>query len=137
MMLVPFVAGREWSLDVDYGSATAETGAAYLAMLGIDSILGLVTSIEKLTDTATEGSPSNPDKQNGVPQRLTVEREHCIALIDISWSTILDILSQLLARTNGEALIVQLLKARLYTCEHSQYRALLDRFAALPMLWQL
>lgn len=106
-------------------------------MLGIDSILGLVTSIEKLTDTATEGSPSNPDKQNGVPQRLTVEREHCIALIDISWSTILDILSQLLARTNGEALIVQLLKARLYTREHSQYRALLDRFAALPVLWQL
>lgn len=137
MMLVPCVAGREWSLDVDYGSATAETGAAYLAMLGIDSILGLVTSIEKLTDTATEGSPSNPDKQNGVPQRLTVEREHCIALIDISWSTILDILSQLLARTNGEALIVQLLKVRLYTREHSQYRALLDRFAALPMLWQL
>jgi len=137
MMLVPCVAGREWSLDVDYGSATAETGAAYLAMLGIDSILGLVTSIEKLTDTATEGSPSNPDKQNGVPQRLTVEREHCIALIDISWSTILDILSQLLARTNGEALIVQLLKARLYTREHSQYRALLDRFAALPVLWQL
>lgn len=82
-------------------------------MLGIDSILGLVTSIEKLTDTATEGSPSNPDKQNGVPQRLTVEREHCIALIDISWSTILDILSQLLARTNGEALIVQLLKVHL------------------------
>lgn len=110
MMCPPCAAGREWSLDVDYASATAETGAAYLAMLGIDSVLGLVTSIEKLTDVATEGSQGSPGKQSGHPQRLTVEREHCVALIDICWRTILDTLSQLLSRTHGEALIVQLLK---------------------------
>ena len=107
------VAGREWSLDVDYGSATAETGAAYLAMLGIDSVLGLVTSIEKLTDTAVEGTPASPDKQKGLPERLPVEREHCVALVEICWRTILDTLSQLLSRTSGEALIVQLLKVSL------------------------
>ena len=104
-------AGREWSLDVDYGSATAETGAAYLAMLSIDSLLGLVTSIEKLTDMAIEGGPGSPDKQNGVPAWMPVEREHCTALIEVCWRTILDTLSQLLSRTSGEALIVQLLKA--------------------------
>ena len=105
-------AGREWSLDVDYGSATAETGAAYLAMLSIDSILGLVTSIEKLTDMATEGSPGSPGKTpNGVPAWMPVEREHCTALVEVCWRTILDTLSQLLSRTSGEALIVQLLKA--------------------------
>ena len=104
-------AGREWSLDVDYGSATAETGAAYLAMLSIDAILGLVTSIEKLTDLATEGSPGSPGKQNGAPAWMPVKREHCTALIEVCWRTILDTLSQLLSRTSGEALIVQLLKA--------------------------
>ena len=107
------VAGREWSLDVDYGSATAETGAAYLAMLGIDAVLGLVTSVEKLTDTAVEGTPASPEKQNGLPQRLDVEQEHCRALVEICWRTILDTLSQLLSRSSGEALIVQLLKVSL------------------------
>ena len=87
------------------------TGAAYLAMLSIDSILGLVTSIEKLTDMATEGSPGSPGKQNGAPVWMPVEREHCTALIEVCWRTILDTLSQLLSRTSGEALIVQLLKA--------------------------
>ena len=98
---------------MDYGSATAETGAAYLAMLGIDAVLGLVTSIEKLTDTAVEGTPASPDKQKGLPERLPVEREHCVALVEICWRTILDTLSQLLSRTSGEALIVQLLKVSL------------------------
>lgn len=98
---------------MDYGSATAETGAAYLAMLGIDAVLGLVTSIEKLTDTAVEGAPASPEKQNGPTQRLDVEPEHCRALIEICWRTILDTLSQLLSRTSGEALIVQLLKVSL------------------------
>ena len=114
-------AGREWSLDVDYGSATAETGAAYLAMLSIDSILGLVTSIEKLTDMATEGSPGSPGKTpNGVPAWMPVEREHCTALIEVSWRTILDTLSQLLSRTSGEALIVQLLKACFHLSQWAQ-----------------
>jgi hypothetical protein len=79
-------------------------------MLSIDSILGLVTSIEKLTDIAIGDNSSSPDKQNGLQQRLPVEREHCIALIEVSWRTILDALSQLLSKTSGEALIVQLLK---------------------------
>ena len=100
---------------MDYGSATAETGAAYLAMLSIDSILGLVTSIEKLTDIAIEENSSNPDRQNGLQQRPPVEREHCIALIEVSWRTILDALSQLLSKTSGEALIVQLLKVCLFS----------------------
>ena len=80
-------------------------------MLSIDSILGLVTSIEKLADMATEGSPRSPGKQNGAPAWMPVEREHCTALIEVCWRTILDTLSQLLSRTSGEALIVQLLKA--------------------------
>ena len=80
-------------------------------MLSIDSILGLVTSIEKLTDTATEGSPGSPGKPNGAPAWMPVDRAHCTALIEVCWRTILDTLSQLLSRTSGEALVVQLLKA--------------------------
>ena len=80
-------------------------------MLSIDSILGLVASIEKLTDMAIDGSPGSPSKQDGAPAWMPVEREHCAALIEVCWRTILDTLSQLLSRTSGEALIVQLLKA--------------------------
>ncbi len=100
--------GREWSLDLDYGSASAETGIAYLAMLGIDSLLGIVAAVEKLTDIAVDGVTSSPQ----LLERDSVERSTCEAMIALCWHTVLSALSQLLAHTSGEALVVQLLKVR-------------------------
>ena len=48
------LTGRDWSLDVDYGSASPEVGAAYLGMLGVDALLGVVAALETLTDAAIE-----------------------------------------------------------------------------------
>ena len=58
-------AGKEWSMDSDYGTAPAETGAAYLAMLSIDSLLNVVAALEKLTDLAVDGVVVTPDASAG------------------------------------------------------------------------
>ncbi len=52
-------------MDSDYGSAPAETGAAYLAMLAIDCLLNVVSALEKLTDVAVEGTVVTPDASAG------------------------------------------------------------------------
>jgi len=101
---------------LDYGSASAETGVAYLGMLGIDSLLGIVSAIEKLTDIAVEGdmaaegSSLRQQSPGVLHDRDPVERATCEAMISLCWRTVLSALSQLLARTSGEALVVQLLK---------------------------
>lgn len=59
-------AGKEWSLDSDYGTAPPETGAAYLAMLSIDSLLHVVAALEKLTDVAVDGAAVTPDASAGI-----------------------------------------------------------------------
>jgi hypothetical protein len=103
-------------LDVDYGSASAETGAAYLGMLAVDSLLGIVAAVEKLTDIAVEGAPAAPVapaaelQQQQQQSRDPVESGTCQAMVRLSWRTVLSALSQLLTHTTGEALIVPLLK---------------------------
>ena len=47
-------AGRDWTLDADFGSAPPETGAAYLGMLATDALLAVMAAVEKLTDIAVE-----------------------------------------------------------------------------------
>ena len=53
-------------MDSDYGTAPAETGAAYLAMLSIDSLLNIVAALEKLTDVAVDGVVVSPDASAGI-----------------------------------------------------------------------
>lgn len=47
-------AGKDWTLDADFGSAPPETGAAYLGMLATDALLAVMAAVEKLTDIAVE-----------------------------------------------------------------------------------
>lgn len=84
-------------------------------MLGIDSLLGIVAAVEKLTDTAVDGVTSSPEQGPSMFERDTVERATCEAMVALCWHTVLSALSQLLAHTSGEALVVQLLKVRLLT----------------------
>ena len=47
-------AGKDWTLDADFGSAPPETGVAYLGMLATDALLAVMAAVEKLTDIAIE-----------------------------------------------------------------------------------
>ena len=58
-------AGKDWTMDSDYGTAPADNATAYLTMLGIDCLLNTVTALEKLTDVAIEGATS-PDSAAGI-----------------------------------------------------------------------
>ena len=60
-----FCIGKDWTLDNDYGSAPADTAAAYLAMLSIDCLLNTVAALEKLTDVAVDGVAVTPDAASG------------------------------------------------------------------------
>lgn len=109
-ILFLFPPGKDWSLDSDYGSAPADVGAAYLVMLAIDCLLGVVTATERLTDSAVDGEGSLPQTPQTPKDRPPVLPEECTALVRAIWRTVLGALSQLLARTSSEALILQLLK---------------------------
>lgn len=63
-------------MDSDYGTAPAETGAAYLAMLSIDSLLNVVAALEKLTDIAVDGVVVTPDASAGTSMLLTDTYRH-------------------------------------------------------------
>lgn len=63
-------------MDSDYGTAPAETGAAYLAMLSIDSLLNVVAALEKLTDVAVDGVVVTPDASAGTCLLLTDSNRH-------------------------------------------------------------
>ncbi|KAK9810126.1 hypothetical protein WJX72_005196 [[Myrmecia] bisecta] len=102
--------GTDWTLDSDYGNAAPEVGAAYLAMLAIDCLLGVVAAVEKLTDVAVEGLVAvTPEAAMG-GGRDPVERETCAAMVQLTWRVVLSSLSHLLLRCSGEALVLQLLK---------------------------
>ncbi|DBA68408.1 TPA: hypothetical protein ACH3X2_013711 [Trebouxia sp. C0005] len=101
--------GKEWSLDSDYGSAPAETGAAYLAMLAIDCLLNVVAALEKLTDVAVEGIVVTPDA-SAVGGKQEVDKDIASGMCQTTWKIVLNALSQLLARCSSEEIILQLLK---------------------------
>ncbi|KAK9834027.1 hypothetical protein WJX81_004391 [Elliptochloris bilobata] len=115
-------AGKEWTLDADFGRAPPETGAAYLGMLATDALLAVVAAVEKLTDLAVEGCAPSPD-HSGVPlgppggalvgpglARDPVDASVCAVLAGGVWPRVLSALGSLLARSGGEALTLQLLK---------------------------
>eukprot|EP00884_Botryococcus_braunii_P011071 jgi/Botrbrau1/19966/Bobra.0059s0082.1 len=131
--------GKDWTLDVDCANISQETGAAYLTMLAIDCLLGVMACTEKLTSMALEGGVASPAAQassvvNGhvppVPSdalrlgrtspraalRREISRAECEALVEATWKLALAALSQLLSRCASEALTIQLLRGyQVYT----------------------
>ncbi|KAK9868608.1 hypothetical protein WJX84_001848 [Apatococcus fuscideae] len=99
--------GKDWHMDTDYGQASLEVGGAYLTTVAIDCLLALVSAFEKLTDIAVEDTPATPKAQGS---RIPVTTEACTVTMTASWRAILGTLSQLLAHSSGEELILNLLR---------------------------
>ena len=149
-MSVPFVislsvvlhpyAGKDWLLDSEVGSATPETGMACLAMLAVDSLLGVISALEGLTDSALEAAEAHTEGPQE-PQQAASEAA-CVAMVAATWQLVLPALGLLLGKASGEVLVLKLLRVRPGAMVTSAVRVviaaqtitMIDRLRARPIL---
>ncbi|KAK9811035.1 hypothetical protein WJX73_008056 [Symbiochloris irregularis] len=118
------IPGKDWHVDGDIGNSSPETGVACLAMLAVDSLLGVVNALMMLTDTTIDGieeakSQSQPHSLQSAasgtldedPQVSRVASEGaCVAMVETTWNMVLPALSLLLSKAQGEVLVLKLLR---------------------------
>lgn len=104
-------AGKDWALDTDFEASPQQMQRGYLSMLAIDSLLVFMGSVEKLTDMAVDRSGAVPDALSKGPGSVErVELDVCKAMVEKTWRGLLAAISQLLQRSSGEEVVLQLLK---------------------------
>ncbi|XP_055807466.1 uncharacterized protein LOC129876149 isoform X2 [Solanum dulcamara] len=105
--------GIEWSLDSDASNAAVLVASeAHAITLAIEGILGVVFTVATLTDEAVDMSElDSPRCESDPPVKLTGRTALlCVSMVDSMWLTILDALSFILAKSQGEAIILEILK---------------------------
>ncbi|XP_020589215.1 protein MON2 homolog isoform X4 [Phalaenopsis equestris] len=105
--------GVEWSMDNDASNAAVVVASeAHAITLAVEGLLGVVFAVATLTDEAADvGEIDSPKNNIGMPSKFTGETVVlCLSLIDSTWLTILDALSLILTRSQGEAVIIEVLK---------------------------
>ncbi|KAL9233252.1 hypothetical protein vseg_008273 [Gypsophila vaccaria] len=105
--------GIEWSLDNDASNAAVLVASeAHAITLAIEGLLGVVFTIATLTDEAVDmGELESPKCEPAPPTKLTGKTAAlCYSMVDSLWLTILDTLSLILARSQGEAIVLEILK---------------------------
>ncbi|KAK3162088.1 hypothetical protein QOZ80_1BG0085230 [Eleusine coracana subsp. coracana] len=104
--------GIEWSMDNDVSnSAVLVASEAHTITLALEGLLGVVFTIATLTDEALDaGELESPKYEtNGMvcSGQLAIL---CMSMVNSTWLTILDSLSLILMRSQGEAIILEILK---------------------------
>ena len=123
-------SGKDGAMsEADYENAPKELQGSYLTMLAIDSLLAVATSIEQLADiVSTQGGsgmlpvPTPLSPRIGSP-RLSMQAAAVVvtasgtadivvvrALEERLWRSMLVVLSSLLEGSNGEALVLRILR---------------------------
>ncbi|XP_057539687.1 uncharacterized protein LOC130817800 isoform X2 [Amaranthus tricolor] len=105
--------GIEWILDNDASNAAVLVASeAHAITLAIEGLLGVVFTIATLTDEAVEtGELESPKSVSEPPAKLTGKTAFlCYSMVDSLWLMILDTLSLVLARSHGEAIVLEILK---------------------------
>ncbi|CAA3013760.1 MON2 homolog isoform X1 [Olea europaea subsp. europaea] len=105
--------GIEWSLDNDASNtAVLVASEAHTVTLAIEGLLGVVFTVATLTDEAVDdGEIESPRGDTGPPTMCTGKTGMlCVAMVDSMWLIILDALSMILAKSQGEAIILEILK---------------------------
>ncbi|XP_051116570.1 uncharacterized protein LOC127241447 isoform X2 [Andrographis paniculata] len=104
--------GIEWSLDNDASNATVLVASeAHAITLAIEGLLGVVFAIATLTDEAVDdGELESPRCDIDPPKCTGVTATLCMSMVDSTWLTILDALSLILMKSQGEAIILEILK---------------------------
>nr|KYP74426.1 Protein MON2 isogeny [Cajanus cajan] len=105
--------GVEWSLDNDASNAAVLVASeAHAITLAVEGLLGVVFTVATLTDEAIDiGELESPRCDNDPPVKWTGKTTVlCISMVDSLWLTILDALSLILSRSQGEAIVLEILK---------------------------
>ncbi|CAA6667168.1 unnamed protein product [Spirodela intermedia] len=105
--------GIEWSLENDASNAAVLVASeAHAITLAIEGLLGVVFTIATLTDEAVDvGELDSPKCDTNPPPKHTGKTAViCLSMVDSMWLTILDALSLVLTRSQGEAIILEILK---------------------------
>ncbi|XP_050223198.1 uncharacterized protein LOC126673214 isoform X2 [Mercurialis annua] len=105
--------GIEWSLDNDASNAAVLVASeAHAITLAVEGLLGVVFTVATLTDEAVDvGELESPRCEYEPVAKFTGKTAVlCIAMIDSLWLTILDAFSLILSRSQGEAIVLEILK---------------------------
>ncbi|XP_020540275.1 protein MON2 homolog isoform X1 [Jatropha curcas] len=105
--------GIEWSLDNDASNAAVVVASeAHAITLAVEGLLGVVFTVATLTDEAVDaGELESPRYEYDTAAKFTGKTAVlCIAMVDSLWLTILDALSLILSRSQGEAIVLEILK---------------------------
>lgn len=105
--------GIEWSLDNDASNAAVLVASeAHAVTLAIEGLLGVVFTVATLTDEAVDvGELESPRCDSDPPAKLSGKTAVlCTTMVDSVWLTILDALSLILAKSQGEAIVLEILK---------------------------
>ncbi|XP_020087242.1 protein MON2 homolog isoform X3 [Ananas comosus] len=105
--------GVEWSMDNDASNAAVLVASeAHAITLAVEGLLGVVFTVATLTDEAVDsGELESPKSDADQSAECTGEMALiCISMVNSTWLTILDALSLILMRSQGEAIILEILK---------------------------
>ncbi|XP_021311537.1 protein MON2 homolog isoform X3 [Sorghum bicolor] len=104
--------GIEWSMDNDASNAAVLVASeAHTITLALEGLLGVVFTIATLTDEALDvGELESPKCESNSMECSGQLALLCMAMVNSTWLTILDSLSLILMRSQGEAIILEILK---------------------------
>ncbi|AED93753.1 ARM repeat superfamily protein [Arabidopsis thaliana] len=105
--------GIEWILDNDASSAAVLVASeAHAITLAIEGLLGVVFTVATLTDEAVDVGELESPRYEHLPSSDYTGKTSllCISMVDSLWLTILDAFSLILSRSQGEAIVLEILK---------------------------
>ncbi|CAM6084070.1 unnamed protein product [Calypogeia fissa] len=139
--------GVEWAMEHDAtGAAVIVASEAHAITLAVEGLLGVVFTVATLTDEAMEAGELNSPRFEaaGSQSSGSSSESHkdggelastCLVLVSAVWSTLLDALSLMLSRSQGEAIVLEILKGyQAFTQSCGVLRAIPPRDAFLASL---
>eukprot|EP00850_Spirogloea_muscicola_P022427 SM000294S10819 [mRNA] locus=s294:115581:128242:+ [translate_table: standard] len=107
--------GVEWTMDYDgSGQAVVVASEAHAITLAVEGLLGVVFTVATLTDEAMDEGKLQSPKVPGDTAPLSTKEGGlvymCSKMVDSVWHMLLDALSLMLARSQGEAVVLEILK---------------------------
>eukprot|EP00249_Psilotum_nudum_P022267 c28446_g1_i3 orf=509-5821(-) len=107
--------GVEWSMEYDAsGVAVMVASEAHAITLAVEGLLGVVFTVATLTDEAIDaGQLDSPRCESNFSSDVRKAGELasiCTCMVNVFWQTLLDALSLILSRSQGEAIVLEILK---------------------------